>query len=345
MVIVIQYLRGLAAALVVYTHLDTQIARISPGAALPWAEIGNWGVDIFFVISGFIMYVAAIDLDARPLNFLMRRAVRIVPLYWAITAVIVAAASVVPSMLASTSLEANHVLASLLFLPWPNPAYPGLWPVLIPGWTLNYEIYFYIAVAIGLLAPRRFRVLLTSAIVIGVLVAVQVSQPPTALAFYGNDIVLEFLFGLLAGHLFTHRRPLGAAMGGCLIALSIGSVLWMADSALPRSLASGLPALLLVLGSLQFEARARSSVFRPGLHLGDMSYSLYLTHVIALPMVTAVFSRLGARSGFDLSWAYPVVAAVFALLVAAMVYRVVEKPLTRQFRSVTGEFRAREAGA
>jgi ABC-type branched-subunit amino acid transport system permease subunit len=138
---------------------------------------------------------------------------------------------------------------------------------------------------------------------------------------------------------------LGAAMGACLIALSIGSVLWMVDSALPRSLASGLPALLLVLGSLQFEARARQSVFRPGLHLGDMSYSLYLTHVIALPMVTAVFSRLGARSGFDLSWAYPVVAALFALLVAAMVYRVVEKPLTRQFRSLTGELRAREAGA
>ncbi|OYX02122.1 MAG: hypothetical protein B7Z14_04335 [Bosea sp. 32-68-6] len=321
MVIVIQYLRGLAAALVVYTHLDTQIARLSPGAGLPWAEIGNWGVDIFFVISGFIMYVAAIDLDARPLNFLMRRAVRIVPLYWAITAVIVAAASVVPSMLASTSLEANHVLASLLFLPWPNPAYPGLWPVLIPGWTLNYEMYFYIAVAIGLLAPRRFRILLTSAIVIGVLVAVQVSQPTTAVAFYGNDIVLEFLFGLLAGYLFTHRRPLGAAMGACLIALSIGSVLWMAGSALPQS------------------------VFRPGLHLGDMSYSLYLTHVIALPMVTAVFSRLGARSGLDVTWAYPVVAALFALLVAAIVYRVVEKPLTRQFRGVTGELRARAAGA
>lgn len=345
MVIVIQYLRGLAAALVVYTHLDTQIARVSPGARLPWAEIGNWGVDIFFVISGFIMYVAAIDLDARPLNFLVRRAVRIVPLYWAITAAIVVVATVAPALLSSTSLEANHVLASLLFLPWPNPAYPGLWPVLIPGWTLNYEMYFYLAVAVGLLAPRRYRVLLTSAIVIGVLVAVQVAQPTTAIAFYGNDIVIEFLFGLLAGHVFTHRRPLGAAVGLILIALSIGSVLGMVGSALPRSLASGLPALLLVLGSLQFEARARQSVFRPGLHLGDMSYSLYLTHVIALPMVTAVFSRLGARTGLDPSWAYPVVAALFALLVAAIVYRVVEKPLTRQFRQATGELRAREAGA
>ena len=92
MVVVIQYLRGLAAVLVVYAHLDTQISRISADLHLPYASIGIWGVDIFFVISGFIMYVVAIESDVGPGHFLIRRAIRIVPLYWLLTALIVAGA-------------------------------------------------------------------------------------------------------------------------------------------------------------------------------------------------------------------------------------------------------------
>ncbi|HEV7258744.1 MAG TPA: acyltransferase [Bosea sp. (in: a-proteobacteria)] len=338
MVVVIQYLRGLAALLVVYTHLDTQILRLLVDDGLPYASIGNWGVDIFFVISGFIMYVAAIEIDSRPGEFLLRRAIRIVPLYWALTALIVAIAVVAPSLLSSTRLDASHVLASLLFLPWPNPAFDGHWPVLIPGWTLNYEMYFYAAVALGLLAPRRYRVFLTSAIVLGVLVTVQGAQAAGPVAFYGNDIVIEFLLGLIAGYLFTRARPLGVPIGLALIGLSVCSVIAMADLApVPRSVASGIPALMLVLGSLQLETLARRSPFRPALFLGDISYSLYLTHVIALPMVTAIFIRLDARYGLDTAAAYPLVAALWALLVAALVYLAIEKPLTRRLRVAAGE--------
>lgn len=341
MVVVIQYLRGLAAALVVYTHLDTQILRLSPDQGLPLANLGNWGVDIFFVISGFIMYVAAIDIDARPGDFLLRRVIRIVPLYWLLTGAIIAVAAVAPSLLSSTRLDPSHILASLLFLPWPNPAYAGYWPVLIPGWTLNYEMYFYATVAIGLLAPRGFRVAVTSAIVIGILAALQIGKPAGPIAFYGDDIVLEFLMGLLAGYLFKKTRPLGVPLGVVLIVASVCLVMWMATmTAVPRSIASGIPALMIVLGSLQLEARARQAVFRPALYLGDVSYSLYLTHVIALPMVTVVFMRLGADLGINAGLAYPVVASLWALLIAALVYRSVEKPVTRTLRIVTGERRA-----
>jgi exopolysaccharide production protein ExoZ len=346
MVVVIQYLRGLAAVLVVYTHLDTQISRISADHNLPYASIGIWGVDIFFVISGFIMYIAAIEIDARPGDFLLRRAIRIVPLYWSLTAVIVAGAYVAPAMLSSTRLDASHVLASFLFLPWPNPAYDGYWPVLIPGWTLNYEMYFYAAVAIGLLAPRRLRVLLTSAIVIGVLVAVQISKSTGPVSFYGNDIVIEFLFGLLAGYMFRRVRPLGVPLGVLLIGLSFCLVLWMADmKSVPRSIAYGIPAMMIVLGSLQLEGMAKHAVVRPALYLGDISYSLYLTHVIALPMVTAIFVGLGAQYGFDEALSYPFVAALWALLVASLVYLAIERPLTRKLRAATGERRAPEAVA
>lgn len=341
MVVVIQYLRGLAALLVVYAHLDTQISRISPDQYLPYASIGIWGVDIFFVISGFIMYVAAIEIDAKPGHFLLRRAIRIVPLYWSLTALIVAGAYVAPAMLSSTRLDASHVLASFLFLPWPNPAYEGFWPVLIPGWTLNYEMYFYAAVAVGLFAPRRLRILLTSAVVIGVLVAVQLSKSTGPISFYGNDVVIEFLFGLLAGYMFTRVRPLGAPFGVLLIGLSFCLVIWMAEmEAVPRSIAYGIPAMMVVLGSLQLEGMAKRAPLRPALHLGDISYSLYLTHVVTLPVMTAVFIRLGALYGVDGSASYAVVASLWALLMASLVYLAIERPLTRTLRETTGERRA-----
>lgn len=338
MVIVIQYLRGLAAVLVVYAHLDTQISRISADHNLPYASVGIWGVDIFFVISGFIMYIVAIESDVGPGHFLMRRAIRIVPLYWLLTALIVAGAYVAPTMLSSTRLDTGHILASFLFLPWPNPAYEGYWPVLIPGWTLNYEMYFYAAVALGLLAPRRLRVILTSAIVIGVLAAVQLSASTGPVSFYGNDVVIEFLLGLLLGYLFLKARPLGAPLGLLLIGLSVCLVAWMADrTSIPRSVAYGIPAAMIVLGSLQFEGIAKRATFRPALYLGDLSYSLYLTHVIALPMMTAIFIRLGQQYGFAGAATYPLLAGLWALLLASLVHLVIEKPLTRKLRVATGD--------
>lgn len=338
MVVVIQYLRGLAAVLVVYAHLDTQILRIAADQRLPYASIGIWGVDIFFVISGFIMYIAAIEIDARPGHFLVRRAIRIVPLYWSLTALVVAGAYATPTMFSSTRLDMCHVLASFLFLPWPNRAYEGYWPVLIPGWTLNYEMYFYAAVAVGLLAPRRLRVILTSAIVIGALVAVQISKSTGPVSFYGNDVVIEFLLGLLAGYMFRRVRPLGAPLGVLLIGLSFYLVVWMADmKSVPRSVAYGIPAMMIVLGSLQLEGMAKQAVFRPALHLADISYSLYLTHVIALPMVTAIFIRLGAQYGFDGAASYPLFATLWALLLASLVHIVIERPLTRKLRVATGD--------
>lgn len=338
MVVVIQYLRGLAAVLVVYAHLDTQISRISADHLLPYASIGIWGVDIFFVISGFIMYVVAIESDVGPGHFLIRRAIRIVPLYWLLTALIVAGAYVAPTMLSSTRLDAGHILASFLFLPWPNPAYEGYWPVLIPGWTLNYEMYFYAAVALGLLAPRRLRGILTSAIVIGALAALQLSAPTGAVSFYGNDVVIEFLFGLLLGYMFLKVRPLGVPSGLILICLSLCLVVWMADmQSVPRSVAYGIPAAMIVLGSLQLEGMAKRAIVRPALYLGDLSYSLYLTHVIALPMMTAMFIKLGTQHGFVGAASYPLLAALWALLLASLVHLAIEKPLTRKLRVATGD--------
>jgi len=237
-----------------------------------------------------------------------------------------------PALFSSTRFDPLHLLASLLFLPWPNPAYPGYWPVLIPGWTLNLEFFFYGVVALALLLPARRRLLGASAMMSAAFLALAIARPAGPLSFYANDVLLEFVFGLLIGAIAARRQP-GPLVGAVLILVAIGTVWWHGDvdERLPRSLAYGVPAMFLVFGSLQFEALARRHPFRPLRHLGDISYSLYLTHVIALPAMAALFARIAGPS-LPAIWAYPVLAAAAAIAVAMASYALLERPLTQRLR-------------
>ena len=125
---------------------------------------GQAGVDIFFVISGFIMWVTTHDRPTTPLRFMTNRIVRIVPLYWLITLAVAAMAFAVPSLFRGVVLTPEHVIKSLLFIPHYYPGMPTrVWPLLLPGWTLNYEMVFYLVFAIALLLPRRLMIPLIAA--------------------------------------------------------------------------------------------------------------------------------------------------------------------------------------
>src|SRR5829696_2873445 len=155
----IQYLRGVAALMVVYTHASVQTQRYAD-VELPFSAHGAAGVDIFFVISGFIMWMTTIGdtPTSKPLPFISRRISRIVPLYWVLTTGIVIVGLVRPDLLSSTVITVWHVLASFFFIPYPHPADNGsLVPVLIPGWTLNYEMFFYAIFACSLTVKPKFR--------------------------------------------------------------------------------------------------------------------------------------------------------------------------------------------
>ena len=138
----IHYLRGLAALLVVFHHSIIQLAPVRDHYA--HVEFGQAGVDIFFVISGFVIYLSNAKGRLGSGEFLKRRIIRIVPLYWLATLAVVAVAVVAPRFFATTTLTAQDVAQSLLFVPAYSAAFPGqIWPVLVPGWSLNYEMFFY----------------------------------------------------------------------------------------------------------------------------------------------------------------------------------------------------------
>jgi hypothetical protein len=103
------------------------------------------------------MWVTTSGRQVGVINFWRRRITRIAPLYWAFTLLMVGLMLVAPTVLQSSRYEGWHVLASFLFLPAQHPVMLSMEPVVIPGWTLNYEIFFYLIFGLWLLAPERWR--------------------------------------------------------------------------------------------------------------------------------------------------------------------------------------------
>ena len=256
-------MRSIAALSVVRFHLG--VYGFSNGAA---------GVDIFFVISGFIMGATSLKLPAAA--FVFKRLVRIVPLYW-IATLLMCAGSMVPGLFAKFQFDAITLLKSLFFIPYMD-ASRHIWPLLVPGWTLNYEMLFYLIFTIGLLMSRP---VLVCHIAIGFLViAGLVFSPQSAmLRFWTDPILLEFLAGLLIAT--TRLRTLGAASGAVL--LTAGTLFFVfstfyATGQMPRILMWGVPAVLVVSGAVALENAHKWPQFRPLEMIGDASYSLYLLH-------------------------------------------------------------------
>src|SRR5438045_2337056 len=168
-IVPIQMLRGIAASMVVFVHLDVQLARLG------YRTLGSgWlatGVDIFFVISGFIMWVSV---ERRPDmtagTFLRNRLIRIVPLYWLVSAGVLTMTFAAPQLLHTTVFSAPHAIASFLFLPARHPVVGNFWPLLIPGWTLDYEMLFYVlfAAAIAGSTDARSRFLIVGSLITAV---------------------------------------------------------------------------------------------------------------------------------------------------------------------------------
>ncbi len=213
-------------------------------------------------------------------EFLIRRLIRIVPLYWVTTALFVGIAVALPG-LTRRELDGAYILASLLFLPAQDQN-GAISPFLGLGWTLNYEMYFYTLLTVALWL--KWDPLWIVGATFGGLIIANASAPlPTPLAFWGDPIVLEFLYGVVIGHLFLRGYRLPKCIGAVLIVGGAIAILVMPVT-LPvhRALAWGIPATMIFAGAVLASWRVDRAVGRLVQRLGDASYSLYLTHVFVL---------------------------------------------------------------
>ena len=317
--------------MVVLHHAIYQVSVLKNLPASEWQRFAADGVDIFFIISGLIMVVTTAGKEISPLEFLKRRLLRIVPLYWAVTLFVAAASLAAPLLLANTQFDAGHLAASLLFLPWPHPLHPEvIEPVVIPGWTLNYEMFFYALFAVSLFWRSAYVSLAVVVGLCGLVMFGRVSAAESTMArFYSSPILLEFGFGVLLGLIYVSGRtfPRVLALGALLLGIVL-LTLSPAHSADRRVIFWGVPAAMIVFGAV-FAHPRRTMEGQPLLLLiGAASYSIYLIHVIVL----AAFRTAWRVSGLPIDGIWTVVFAVAAVLCSLLggviVYLLFERPVS-----------------
>ncbi len=329
-IVSLQILRFFAAFGVVVTHYYNELF-LRYGYEQNYFSIGASGVDVFFVISGFIIsYVAARDSSAS--QYFLKRIFRIAPLYWALTFGMFFIALTLPQLLSGTTANMEHLVKSLLFIPFEKE--PGLvQPVLFLGWTLNYEMFFYAIMALSMVISRRHAIPLTAVLICGFFLGSVILRPDALIwKFYSNPIILEFVYGVVIylawerlPHLFEKIRLIW--IPGTVILLS--QQFW--HPGFGRAVDMGIPAAMIVVGVLGSRSKdGRLTNFLST--LGDASFSVYLCH----PFVLQFFFRI-IEPHFRLDIYGHIIASVivcsFVVLPSLMLYRLLEYPSNELLRN------------
>jgi peptidoglycan/LPS O-acetylase OafA/YrhL len=345
----VQALRAIAAGAVAFFHIanDAIVAGRDPSgliaratASMPWIA----GVDIFFVISGFVIVHASGKLFGQTggsLRFLRRRLTRIVPLYWALTTLFLAMTLLQRSAIHGGTGGTGYVLASYLFIPFARP--DGLpKPALGLGWTLNYEMFFYMMMTPFLLLPRVAAVAgCAAALCLLVGFGQTMGFGILPLQFWSDPIVLEFVLGMGLALAVARGFTLPGWARMALIAIALVWLHRLAGGPVAgRVVSFGLPGAMLVAAAVSNPRPDRMGTASRGLmRLGDASYAMYLFH----PFVMRGFTLLGGRfathtetSGVVYVAASLVVAQLCALAINAGFERKVMAMLRRKGEIRTG---------
>jgi peptidoglycan/LPS O-acetylase OafA/YrhL len=329
MILPLQYLRGIAALMVVLFHIERLAQRFGyEGHLASWMFAG---VDLFFVLSGFLMWAITAETDQSPQIFMSRRIARIVPLYWFMTTVVAAIMLFAPNLMVSSKFILSNVIGSYLFIGMPHST-GWLLPALTVGWTLNMEMLFYVIFAFSLTLPRTTRGIAISATLL-LLMAAGTILPKNNLwvTQYTSTILLEFIFGIAIAEIyrrggFRQVRPL--ACWALIGAGVVGFILFATESPFSRGITAGIPAAIMFVGFLGFDANKEARPIPLLKFIGDASYSLYLIHILVLSFAFQFWRAIGGDKLPAGLLLFVVFSLALCIGAAAICYRLVELPLT-----------------
>ena len=294
----IHYMRGIAALLIVIFHILNR-KSIYGQLKIDWL---NSGVDLFFIISGFVIYSSSRNPKVTPKEFLRRRFIRVVPLYWFFTSIFIILKLSIPNFDSNSSFHVIQIIKSFLFIPHYHANFnKEIWPILIPGWSLNYEIYFYLIYALVLITGRKF--LLTKMSILFVLfiaLNIQFENKNPIFVTYTNPIILEFLAGIFLAKLYSSKEYFNykekfSFLGIPLIIIGSIFLLFSLEplfSQMNRAIKWGFPAFLIILGCLLSEetiSKFKSLFLRV---FGNSSYSIYLSHSFGIGLCSFIWKKL-----------------------------------------------------
>lgn len=307
----LQLLRAFAALNVVLFHAIATSASYSyeTNFISVFEGWGANGVDIFFVISGFVMLFTQLDNKRSVKDFLLLRAIRIIPIYWLLTLLVIAIYIVAPFVFREMVISMKWALASLGFL---SNVLVEKNPIVNVGWTLEWEMLFYLVFGLSLWFRSWTTSLFTTCVVL------------LGVAFIAaNFILVEFIAGLCIAllykrHGYQRYGMFSLVLGTILLSLSLfDSVKLLIDS---RVILWGLPSIFIVYGvicSPQIEIKI-------GKLLGDASYSIYLIQILSIPVYYKFLSVLNIKMNNDL---LVIVCLIATAIGGVALYLLVEKPM------------------
>ena len=310
----IQTLRAIAAILVVAFHAipTAKSYQLSTDFFYKIDIWGSAGVDIIFVISGFIMIYIQNKKNKTPVEFIKDRIERIVPLYWFLTLSFSALLLTFPSAFNVWTFDFKTLINSLFFI---NYLTSGNYPVLFVGWTLEYEMLFYLVFALSIFMKNIYYSAICCIISLIVMVFLGLS-----------DIILEFCFGMLVGLLYSNTK-LKINSFLCFISIALGfyflTIDWNIE--LPRFIVWGLPSLFIFIGFLYLKP-IKNIVLDT---LGSASYSIYLVHVFVILISYRVFSKIGRIDISYINEIYVILSILASIFSGVLLHFIIEKPLAK----------------
>lgn len=296
---------------------------------------GASGVDIFFVISGFVMTISSQKLMGTPggmKTFLVRRMERVVPLYWMATTLKIALVFTAPAIAVNALRGAWPIISSYLFLSSFNDSYR--YPIVPAGWTLNYEMMFYLlfAIVIGM----KLKLVPTLASTLGVIGFAAFNahwRGPAIFSSY-EPIVLEFLAGVIISRLMMIGHIPGVKFSILLVFLGFSSLLLTpsGDGSIFRVFIWGIPAAAIVSGAIGLEKYLKV----PGWisEIGDSSYAIYIFHGFILPIVGMAMAHIHWRFVELLT---VVLCISMSTIMGIVIHKIVELPMYSYFRRENGK--------
>ncbi|MDP3330590.1 MAG: acyltransferase [Methylococcaceae bacterium] len=324
----LQILRAVAATSVVYFHIGS---AASTSINIP--VFGSFGVDIFFVISGFVMAMVVSN-GQGPRSFVISRLSRIIPLYWILTTCLLLLAAIKPELLNSTTVNLLNYLKSLFFIPYFKEN-GTLYPMLSVGWTLNYEMFFYFCIWISLIFAKRYYIQSTIILIsIFYFVVRTYVENDVITLFFGNTLIFEFVFGMLLYKLFITRKQKNYSSPYILIATFSYVFMCYAESSklsFDRIIIYGIPSILLIYSMLNLEnlfTNANRKIVSFLTNIGDESYATYLSHFYVVESVRRIlylkFNLLNPYSIFGAT-----LIVILALIVGHFLYVFIDKPISK----------------
>lgn len=325
----LQILRFVAATSVAYFHIFAN------------PNFGSFGVDIFFVLTGFVIALV-IQSNNNSYSFAINRIARITPLYWLLTSLLFVLITIKPELFSVSIVNSANIInfaKSLFFIPYAGAF--GVTPIISLGWTLNYEMFFYLCVWISLLISKSHAlkitfILITSAFFLfGNLLSNKVAN-----IFFGLEIIFEFILGFVAYQLYA-KKFLNFLTTKIFVVAAIAIYVFMAVIESygiigNRFILFGLPSFALVICSVRLESifhNSQAYITRLLVSMGDASYATYLTHWYVIVFLRKILSeKLGL---FDF---YSPIGIFFslslALVVGQITYKLVDKPLNKLLKNL-----------